>query len=121
MSTTTAFDLERFTRAAEERDAATQLSMYGSDATVTILDKISRPSSPRVLHGREEIREWLEDMFGRDMTHAVTHSVADDTGAGYALACTYPGGARVVCATLIALGSEQIKDQTVVQVWDETQ
>lgn len=32
MGTNTTFDLDRFTRAAEERDAATQLSMYGPDA-----------------------------------------------------------------------------------------
>ena len=32
MGTNTTFDLDRFTRAAEQRDAATQLSMYGPDA-----------------------------------------------------------------------------------------
>jgi len=121
MSTTTAFDLERFTRAAEERDAATQLSMYGPDATVTILDRVSQPSSPRVLRGREEVREWLQDMFGRDMTHSVTQRVADDAGAAYTLACRYPDGNQVACATLIALESGQIKGQTVLQVWDETE
>lgn len=121
MSTTTAFDLERFTRAAEERDAATQLSMYSPDATVTILDRISQPSSPRVLRGREEVGEWLEDMFGRDMTHSVTHRVGDESGAAYGLACRYPNGLQVACATVIALESGQIKDQTVVQVWDETE
>ena len=48
MSTTTPqFDLDRFTGAAEARDAATQLSMYGPHATVTIADKITQPGSPR--------------------------------------------------------------------------
>jgi hypothetical protein len=42
MGTITTFDLDRFTRAAEERDAATQLSMYGPDAVVTINNKVSR-------------------------------------------------------------------------------
>ena len=78
MSTITTFDLDRFTRAAEERDAATQLSMYGPDAVVTIADKISQPGSPRVLRTREEIKGWLEDMYGRDMTHTVKHRVSDD-------------------------------------------
>jgi hypothetical protein len=116
MSTTTTFDLGRFTRAAE-----TQLSMYAPDATVTILDRISQPSSPRVLHGRDEVREWLEDMFIRDMTHSVTHSVGDDAGAAYALACRYPDGLQVACTTVMALESGQIKDQTIIQVWDETE
>ena len=61
MSTITTFDLARFARAAEERDAATQLSMYGPDATVTIVDKVSQPGSPRVLSDRGEIKGWLED------------------------------------------------------------
>ncbi len=119
MSTTTTFDLDRFTRAAEERDAATQLSMYGPDATVTIADKISPPGSPRVLRTHEEIKDWLEDMYGRDMTHAVKHTVKDDTGAAYTQACRYPDGTNVLCSTVITLDDGQISAQTVVQAWDE--
>jgi hypothetical protein len=122
MSTTTSatFDLDRFVRAAEERDAATQLSMYGPDATVMIADKVSQPGSPRVLGTREEIESWLEDMYGREMTHAVRHTVSDDTGAAYTEACRYPDGTNVLCATVIELEGGQIAGQTVVQVWDES-
>jgi hypothetical protein len=121
MSTTTreAFDLDRFTRAAEDRDAATQLSMYGPDATVTITDKISQPGAPRVLSTREEIQAWLEDMYARDMTHKVQHTVNDATGAAYTQSCRYPDGTNVLCATVIRLEDGQIADQSVVQVWDE--
>ena len=119
MSTITTFDLDRFARAAEERDAATQLSMYGSEATVTIVDKITQPRSPRVLHTPAEIKDWLEDTCGRDMTHSVRHRVNDDGGAAYTLACRYPDGTNVLCATMIALDRGQISDQTIVQVWDE--
>ena len=56
MSTITTFDLDRFTRAAEERDAATQLSMYGPGATVRIVDRTSQPGSPRVLSTRRRSR-----------------------------------------------------------------
>jgi hypothetical protein len=119
MSTITTFDLDRFTRAAEERDAATQLSMYGPQAVVTIADKVSQPGSPRVLHTREEIRGWLEDMYARDMTHKVQHRVHDETGAAYTQACRYPDGNNVICATVIELDGGVISGQTVVQVWDE--
>ena len=119
MSTITTFDLARFARAAEERDAATQLSMYGPDATVTIVDKITQPGSPRVLGTREEIKGWLDDLCGRDVTHAVEHRVSDDAGAAYTLACRYPDGTNVLCATVIKIDDGQISDQTVVQVWDE--
>lgn len=120
MSTTTAtFDLDRFTRAAEERDASTQLSMYGPSAVVTIVDKISQPGSPRVLRGTAEIKDWLEDTYGRDMTHSVEHTISDATGAAYTQACRYPDGTNVLCATVIELDGGAIKSQTVVQAWDE--
>jgi len=119
MSTTTTFDLDRFTRAAEERDAATQLSMYGDEAVVTINNKISQPGAPRVLRGREEIKAWLEDVYGRDMSHSVKHRVLDDTGAAFTQACRYPDGTNVLCATLIELDGGVISGQTVLETWDE--
>jgi hypothetical protein len=119
MSTTMTFDLHRFTRAAEERDAATQLSMYGPRATVTIVDAITQPGAPRVLSTAEEIETWLRDTYGRDMTHTVQHTVQDETGAAYTQACRYPDGTNVLCATVIELDDGQIGGQTVVQVWDE--
>jgi hypothetical protein len=118
-NTITAFDLDRFTRAAEERDASTQLSMYRPDATVTITDRISQPGAPRVLHTRDEIKAWLEDTYGRDMTHSVNHTVKDETGAAYTQACRYADGTNVLCATVIELDGGLISSQAIVQVWDE--
>jgi hypothetical protein len=120
MSTiTTTFDLDRFARAAEERDAATQLSMYGPDAVVTIADPITQPGAPRVLDTHDQIQAWLEDTFGRDMTHKVGQRVLDDSGAAFTLSCRYPDGTNVLCATVIGLDGGLISSQTVVQVWDE--
>jgi hypothetical protein len=119
MSTTTTFDLDRFARAAEERDATTQLSMYSPEATVTIVDKIAQPSAPRVLHNRGEIKSWLQDTYGRDMTHTVGHRITDQTGAAYTQACRYSDGTNVLCATVIEVDNDLISSQTVVQVWDE--
>jgi hypothetical protein len=119
MGTITTFDLDRFTRAAEERDASAQLSMYGSEAVVTIANKITQPGSPRVLRGREEIEAWLEDTYARDMTHKVRHTVSDEAGAAYTQACHYPDGTNVLCATVIELDAGVISAQTVLEVWDE--
>jgi SnoaL-like domain len=119
MSTTTTFDLDRFSRAAEERDAATQLSMYGPQAVVTITNKISQPRAPRVLHGRDEIKAWLEDTYSRDMTHTVQHRVLDENGAAYTQACRYADGTNVLCATVIELDGGTISAQTVLETWDE--
>jgi hypothetical protein len=119
MGTITTFDLDRFTTAAEERDASTQLSMYGPEAVVTIADKISQPGSPRVLRTHEEIKGWLEDTYSRDMTHKVQHTVSDEHGAAFSEACRYPDGTNVLCATVIELDGGVIAAQTVVQAWDE--
>jgi hypothetical protein len=119
-SSSTKFDLERFARATEERDASTQLSMYAPDATVTIADRISQPGSPRVLHGREQIKGWIEDLTGRDMTHAVQHTVSDDRGAAFTVACRYSDGTNVLCATVVQLRDGSIASQTIVQAWDES-
>ena len=119
MGTIPTFDLDRFTHAAEERDAATQLSMYGPSAVVTISNKLSQPGSPRVLRTREEIQAWLEDMYARDMTHTVKHRVLDASGAAYTQACRYADGTNVLCATVIELDGGTIAGQTVLEVWDE--
>lgn len=116
---TTSFDVARFCRAVEQRDSATQLSMYAPDATVTIADRVTQPGSPRVLHGIDEIRGWIEDVDGREMTHAVGHSVSDEHGAGFTEACQYPDGTNVLCATVLEFDDGLISRQTVVQAWDE--
>jgi hypothetical protein len=118
--TSTGFDLSRFCRAVEQRDPQTQVEMYAPDATVTIADRINQPSSPRVLSGTEEIRAWIEDTCGREMSHAVKHSVQDEHGAAFSEACRYADGTNVMCAAVLELADGLIADQTVVQAWDET-
>jgi hypothetical protein len=119
-ATSTTFNLERFSRATEERDGATQLSMYDPQATLTVVDPITQPAAPRVLKGRERIKGWIEDLTSRDMTHSVGHTVEDEDGAAYIVACRYPDGTNVLCATVLELENGSIARQTVVQVWDES-
>jgi hypothetical protein len=118
-TTPTSFDLKRLKRATEERDSATQLSMYAPDATVTISDRTAPPSTPRVLSGRDEIRAWIEDVTSRDMTHHVGHTVQDANGAAYTVSCRYPNGEQVICSTVMELAEGLIAKQSVVQAWDE--
>jgi hypothetical protein len=53
------------------------------------------------------------------MTHAVQHSVSDDTGAAFTEACRYPDGTNVLCATVLECSGGLIQHQTIVQAWDE--
>jgi hypothetical protein len=121
MSTTAtkSFDVTRFARATEERDASTQLSMYADDATITIIDQSTQPSAPRTVAGRDAVKALLEDITGRDMTHRVGQAVSDANGAAYIVNCRYPSGAQVVCATVVELDGGSIARQTIVQVWDQ--
>jgi hypothetical protein len=121
MSTTTTpkFELDRLADAIVARDAADQIPLYAGDATVTISDRISQPGSPRVVSGRDEIAAWIRDTCGREMTHDVHSRVQDDDGAAFILACRYPDGTRVICATVLELAGGLIAKQTVVQAWDE--
>ena len=119
MSTTYKFDFDAFTRAVQERDAATQAAMYAPDAAVTVIDRNTQPRAPRELQGIDEVRAWIEEVCGRDMTHRVQHTVADEHGAAFTLACRYPDGTNVACATVLELTDGQVARQTVVQVWDE--
>ena len=114
------FDLARFCAAAEGRDVETQLSMYAPEAVVTIADRINQPGAPQTLRGHREIEAWLQDVCGREMTHQVTHSVADAGGGAFAESCCYPDGTNVRCATVFTLAGGQIADQSIVQAWDES-
>jgi limonene-1,2-epoxide hydrolase len=118
-ATTASFDLAAFSRALEDRDSDTQVAMYAPDAKVTIADRMTPPGSPRILRGEQEIREWIEDVSSRDMTHSVQHSVQDANGAALTEACRYSDGTNVLCATVLELSGGRIVDQIVVQTWDE--
>jgi hypothetical protein len=119
MITDTAFDLNAFKRAIEERDASAQLAAYADDAEVTLLDRNSQPRAPRVLRGRAEIQAWIEDVCGRDMTHRLQLTVQDDRGVAYTEACSYPDGTGVVCAAVLEIENGLVTRQVGVQVWDE--
>jgi len=93
--------------------------MYRPDATVTVVDKNNQPGSPQVLRGHAEIKPYLEDVAARDLTHSVEHKVHGETGAAFTLACRYPDGNKVLCATVFEVDGGQIADQTILQAWDE--
>ncbi len=117
--TTTQFTLATFVRALEQRDVETQLAAFADDAEVTLADRITQPGSPRVLHGKGEIRAWIEDVCSRDMTHHVTSSLATADGAAFIESCRYAEGGNVLCAAVLELHEGRIARLTGVQAWDE--
>jgi ketosteroid isomerase-like protein len=61
-------DLETFRRAAEGKDADSMLGLYADDTEYVRVDRSNTPSSPMALRGKEEIAEYLRDIFSRDMS-----------------------------------------------------
>jgi ketosteroid isomerase-like protein len=118
-TTVTTFDTGALRRGIEERDAAAMRALYAPDAELTVVDRTTPPSRPRVLRGRSAIGEYLDDVCGRDMAHRLERVVVEgDTGA-FTQACRYPDGTRVLCMAMLDLRDGLILRQTAVQAWDE--
>lgn len=112
-------DFEALRRAHEEHDADLALSLYADDAEIRIIDRNSPPSSPFVLRGKEQISEYLRDVFGREMTHHVENEVIGENRAALNVACQYPDGTRVLCAGTLEVRDGKIVREVDVQAWDE--
>ena len=117
--TTRGFDLGGLARAIEERDAAAQLELFADDAEVTLVDRANPPGSPLVLAGKDAIREWIDDVCSRDMSHHVDVQLVDGDRAAFTEACRYPDGSGVLCAAFIELREGRVVRMTGVQAWDE--
>ncbi len=106
-------------RAGEQRDPDAMLELYADDAEVRIVDRNTPPSSPHVLRGKEEIAEYLRDVFGRDMTHTIENEVVGEDRVAFNVACEYPDGLKVLTATTLEVRDGKISRQVSVEAWDE--
>jgi ketosteroid isomerase-like protein len=119
MTTTMRFDAEALRRSVEERDSEAMLGLYAEDAELTFVDRRDQPSKPMMIHGREAIGEFFDDICGRDMSHHVDRVVVGDDSAAYLETCVYPDGTRVLSASVLDLDHGLITKHTGVQAWDE--
>ncbi|MEU2285290.1 nuclear transport factor 2 family protein [Streptomyces sp. NPDC013178] len=114
-----AFDTETLRRGIEGHTSAALLSLYAEDAELRVVDHNTQPSHPRVLHGRDEIAEMLDDVYGRDMTHQLQDCVVQGDRAAFSESCEYPDGVRVLAESMVTLRDGKIVEQTMIQAWDE--
>jgi ketosteroid isomerase-like protein len=112
-------DLETFRQAAEGKDPDSLLGLYADDAEYVRVDRNSTPSSPMALRGKEEISEYLRDVFSRDMTHSIENEVVGENRAAFNWACEYPDGTKVLAGETVELRDGKIVRQVSVQAWDE--
>ena len=113
------FDFEAMRRAVENLDADALVSLYADDAQLRIVNKNTTPSSPRELHGKEEITDYLRDVCGRAMTHHIENEVVGEDRVAFNEACEYPDGTKVLAATTLEVRDGKIVRQVNVEAWDE--
>jgi ketosteroid isomerase-like protein len=114
------FSTETLRRGIEGNTAANLLSLYADDAELRVVDRNTQPSSPRVLHGRDEIAELLNDVYSRDIkAHTLDECIVQGDRAAYTESCEYSDGVRVLSESMITLRDGKITEQTMIQAWDE--
>jgi nuclear transport factor 2 (NTF2) superfamily protein len=115
----TGFDFEALRRVFEQRDVELAASLYADDAKWSIVNRNTPPSSPHVLHGKEEIAEYLRDVFSREMTHRIEQEVVGEDRVAFNFACQYPDGVRVLASENLEVREGKIVRQVEVVAWDE--
>ncbi|MFF5025172.1 nuclear transport factor 2 family protein [Streptomyces collinus] len=118
-ATGSAFDTEALRRAVEGTTGNSLLALYADDAEIRIIDRNSQPSHPKVLHGRGQIAEMLDDIYSRDMTHRLDRCVVQGDHAAFTETCQYGDGTRVLAESMISLRDGKITEQILIQAWDE--
>ncbi|MEU5291831.1 nuclear transport factor 2 family protein [Streptomyces umbrinus] len=113
-----AFNTETLRRGIEGQNASALLSLYADDAEMRVVDRNTQPSHPKVMHGREQIREMLDDVYSRDMTHKMEQCVIQGDHVAFTESCQYADGVRVLMSSMMSLRDGKIVDQMVLQVWD---
>ncbi|MCW8381703.1 nuclear transport factor 2 family protein [Streptomyces justiciae] len=115
-----AFSTETLRQGIEGDKAANLLSLYADDAEIRIVDRNTQPSNPRVLHGRSEIGEMLEDVYSRDIkAHKLEKCIMQGDQVAYTESCEYSDGVRVFAESMITLRDGKIAEQIMLQAWDE--
>ena len=117
--TSDGLDFEALRQAIENLDAELLISLYADDAEMRTVNRNTTPSTPKVLHGKEEIAEYLRDVCGRAMTHRIENEVVEAERVAFNEACEYPDGTKVLCAATLEVQEGKIYRQVNVEAWDE--
>jgi hypothetical protein len=120
MSTPVGVDMDTVRQAVEQRNVDMLVSLYADDAQMQIIDRVHQPSSPLEIRGRQAIATFLTDIYNRDMTHRVMDEVVGRERLSFNETCQYPGGERVLAASVCDIQNGKIVRQVTVLAWDET-
>ncbi|WP_330461334.1 nuclear transport factor 2 family protein [Streptomyces sp. NBC_00820] len=118
-ATGSTFDIETLRRGIEGDTGNNLLSLYADDAEIRIIDHNAQPSHPKIVRGRGEIAEMLDEVYSRDMTHHLEECVIEGTHAAFTESCEYADGTKVLSESMITLRDGKIGEQILIQAWDE--
>ncbi|MEW2130867.1 nuclear transport factor 2 family protein [Streptomyces sp. NPDC005435] len=114
-----AFTTDTLRESIESDTGDSLLNLYEDDAEIRVIDRDAQPSHPKVLRGRSEIREMLDDIYSRDMIHRLGQCVIDGDHAAFTESCEYANGDRVYAESMITLRDGRISEQILIQAWDD--
>jgi hypothetical protein len=105
--------------AVGRRDSEAISALLADDVELVQYDKRNPPSRPLTLRGRNEVKQLLEDIYSRDLSHEIGDEVVSDRRVSYNEYCRYPDGNRVIAAWTLDAPDGLIRKAVVQQTWDE--
>jgi hypothetical protein len=106
-------------QALEQGNVNLLVGLYADDAQMQVIDRVHQPSAPLEFHGKQAIADFFNDIYHRNMTHHVIDEVVGKDRLSFNEACQYPGGERVLAASVLDLQNGKIVRQMTIQAWDE--
>lgn len=104
---------------ADEEGLSRALGSLSQDITWTQYDIESRPASPTIAHGRDEVEVLLRKGMAPGMTHRLVRLMSCDDGMACHVECVYPGGAKVECTYLMTMRDGLVLDVLGTMSWDD--
>ncbi len=118
-SGTTADIVDRLFEIGDEQGLRRALDALSPDINWTQYDIDSRPASPVVANGRDEVETLLRKGMAPGMTHRIVRFIEGGDGAACHVECAYPGGAKVECTYLMTMADGQVTEVIGTMSWDD--
>ncbi len=118
MSIDVEFDSRALVAAVESRACDDVLAWYSEDAEVCIVDT-DRSVAPRWVVGKQDIRQWLDQLGWSSKAHRVTSVAVGDDGVSWTDHCRTARGSNFVYSSTAELFDGRIGRQTVTVVWED--
>ena len=118
MTTQLRFDLDGLTAAIERCDLDYQMAMYADTAEVHVSDPDPR-RPPSVYRGKQAIREWIEHMDRKQLTHRVVNLTSGHGYVSLTDRSRYPDGRNLIHQISADVDGDHIIKQTVTLTWED--